>query len=219
MSMRKPIINPFDTFVENLIREFSKIPNFQLVSTDSDENHALNMISFRVADLSAYKELVCHHFVPAANRVIADTKKLVHSSKCRSLVKIRDTGFEETMYDTIRLAYVSVYHKLESFVRDVLTMTEDLFAELFENERIRITVKEFKADCELLIKFYPMYLQIMQLFVNHRMVSEAIDGSEQFPDVHEKGRASRDQLEEGIRKCVASLKEDVEFQYSSPREM
>ncbi len=72
--MKKKPINKFDYLVNGLIQEFIKIPNFDWTQTDDVSNKLINIITYRLAEVSSYKELVCNHFIPATNKAIHESK-------------------------------------------------------------------------------------------------------------------------------------------------
>ena len=226
---KKKIPNKFDSLVERLIKEFIKIPNFDLTSTDEVANKAFNIITFRIAEVTSYKELVCQHFIPATNKAIFNAQKDFHNSRYKYLLKTRDLDFKETLHDTVRLAYVGLFHKLENYINDVIKLPELICGDLYETEgtvvkwakdkfkfdikdwqqfyithkinwicncvkhkdgfpvkepkplgfkfadeskRIKVTPDDFKRDCEMLIKFYPIYIQAMFMFAQHKLATE-----------------------------------------------
>lgn len=263
---KKKIPNKFDTLVERLIEEFIKIPNFDLTSTDEVANKAFNIITFRIAEVSSYKELVCQHFIPATNKAIFEGQKDFHNSKYKFLLKTKELDFKETLYDTVRLAYVGLFHKLENYINDVIKIPDLIFGELYETQgtvakwakeklkfdikdwqqfyithkinwicncvkhkdglpikepkpsrfqyedetqRIRIAPEEFKQDCELLIKFYPVYLQAMFLFAQHKLATEKPLLKEDYefsPDLYEQQVENLNKLEIAVQGFVELLK-------------
>ncbi|OQY94023.1 MAG: hypothetical protein B6D37_09820 [Sphingobacteriales bacterium UTBCD1] len=266
MKKKKPL-NKFDALVEKLVQEFIKIPNFDLTSSDEVVNRAFNIIAFRIADISSYKELVCQHFIPATNKAIFEGQRDFNNSRYKFLLKTKDHDFKETLYDTIRLAYVGLFHKLENYINDVIQVSEVIFGELYETngtvtqwakekfnfdirnwqqfsithkinwicncvkhkdglpvklpkpdrfkyddetQRIKITPEEFKQDCELLIKFYPVYLQAIFLFAQHKLATEKPLKKEDYefsPDLYELQVENRNKLETAIQGFVKLLKD------------
>lgn len=225
---RKPI-NKFDTLVDQLTQEFIKIPNFDLTQTDEVGNKVFNIVTFRLAEVTSYKELVCNHFIPATNKAIYDSKIDFQKSKYKVLLKTDQLDFQETLFDTVRLAYVGLFHKLENFINDVISLPELIMGDLYEtegtvakwakdkfnfdikdwqqfcithkinwicncvkhkdgypvklpkpiafqhadeNQRIKIKPEDFKRDCDLLIKFYPVYIQAILMFAQHKLMTE-----------------------------------------------
>lgn len=240
---KKKSVNRFDSLVEKLIGEFTKIPNFDLTQKDEVANIVFNIVTYRMAEISSYKELVCSHFIPATNKAIFESKQDFKNSKYKALVNINDLDFQETLYDTVRLAYVGLFHKLENYISDVVKVSDMIFGNLYETEipierlakekfqfnirdwqqfyithkinwicncvkhkdaypvkepkpacfrdsdetqRIKISSEEFKTDCESLIKFYPIYLQIMFLFAQYKYFSEQSIDKNESPELYNK---------------------------------
>jgi len=263
--MKRHKQNKFDQLVENLVKEFTKIPNFDLTQTDKVANQIFNRATFRIADISAYKDLVCSHFIPATNKAIYKSKQDFKKSRYSSLLKTTHLDFHETLHDTIRLSYVGLFHKLENYINDVIEITDLIFKEVIEtegtiekwakdnfnfniknwrqfyitqkinwiancvkhkdglpikepipfefkysdkNKRIEISPEEFKKDCEILIEFYPVYLQIMFIFARHKIVFEKPIKKEDYkhsPDLYQKQLESRNLMEEKIRNFIKLL--------------
>ena len=235
--MKKAPNNKFDLLIEKLIEGFSKIPNFDITQKDELANKLFNTVSYRIAEITTYKELVIKHYVPETNKAIYNSKKEFQNSKYKHLLNVKEVDFQETIYETIRLAYVGLFHKVENFTNDVIEMTSNLFSEFYEdnnslnvwtkekfdfqikdwqqfkithrinwiancvkhkdgfpikipkpkefenlpeNERLKITVNDFKSDCEILLPFYPIYIQLMFLFAQHKMFSQ--ESFEHFDD-------------------------------------
>jgi hypothetical protein len=263
---KKKTPNKFDTLVERLVTEFIKIPNFDLTSTDEVANKAFNIITFRLAEVSSYKDLVCSHFIPATNKAIFDAKQDFRDSKYKVLLKTTDLDFNETLYDTVQLAYVGLFHKLENYINDVIKLPDLINGELYEtegtvakwakekfkfdikdwqqfyithkvnwicncvkhkdgfpvkepkpigftyadeNQRIKVTPEEFKRDCELLIQFYPVYIQATFIFAQHKLATEKPLLKEDYefsPDLYEKQVEDLDRLEMTVQNFVELLK-------------
>ncbi|MBF0649282.1 hypothetical protein IR083_10660 [Dysgonomonas sp. GY75] len=137
-------INRFDQLTDNLTKEFLKIPNFNLVLENELANKVFNMTSFRMMEIISYKELVCNSFIPAVNKSIYIGKNEVRNSRHKNLIDIKSFDFEETLFDTIRLAYVGLFHKLENYINEVETIINLIFQkEVFETE---VTVSEWAKE-------------------------------------------------------------------------
>ncbi len=120
-------VNRFDVLVESLVEAFLKVPNFDLIQHDEEAKKAFNMVSFRIAEISSYKELICSHFIPATNKAIFENRQLFKHSKYKNFLNVKGLDFNETLYDTVRLAYVGLFHKIESFVNDIVKMVDMLY--------------------------------------------------------------------------------------------
>ena len=188
------------------------------------------------------------------------------NSKYKFLLSTRDLDFKETLYDTVRLAYVGLFHKIENYINDVIRIPEIIFGELYETEgtvakwakdkfkfdikdwqqyyithkinwicncvkhkdgypvkqpkpsqflyadetqRIKITPTEFKQDCELLIKFYPVYIQTMFLFAQHKLATEkpiVKEDYEHSPELFDEQVERIKEIEEKVQEFVNMLK-------------
>lgn len=56
---------------------------------------------------------------------------MMRTSKFKRMLKINEADFQESIYLTLRLAYVGLFHKMESFMNDMLRM-----AEIFSGDEI-----------------------------------------------------------------------------------
>src|SRR5688500_19016041 len=101
MKKKQQLSNPFDSLVEKLIEEFSKIPNFDLTSTDDVGRNVFNLISFRLAEITSYRDLIIHSFIPATNKAIFEAKKAVQNSKYKVYLNQSDLDYDDTLYETV----------------------------------------------------------------------------------------------------------------------
>ncbi|MFA6199572.1 MAG: hypothetical protein WC679_04100 [Bacteroidales bacterium] len=127
--MRHNNQNPFDILVENLILEFSKIKDFNLLSEDEKGREMFNFVTYRLSEIASLKALYYQAFLPAVNKKMAESVNQMNSSKYKSLLKIDRDQIKETYYDTIRMGYVQLFHKLENFYRDLLKVANNLFSQ------------------------------------------------------------------------------------------
>lgn len=124
MNKTKPKQNTFDVLVGSLAESFAKIPNFDMVRNDSDANKLFNIVTFRIADIASYKELVISHYIPATNIAINNSKQMMRTSKFKAMLKISEADFQESIYQTLRLSYEGLFHKMESNMNNMLRMPE-----------------------------------------------------------------------------------------------
>lgn len=191
-------------------------------------------------------------------------------------LNVKDSDFNETLHDTIRLAYVGLFHKFENYREEVLKIPELLFGNLYhtkgtveswadekfkfklrdverfhtlhkinwicncvkhrdglptsppknhqatkpagfeflpETQRLIISPDEFKKDAEWLVNFYPHYLQLVQIFALHKLMSERITfeqkglSQESIKELTEK----KEKLEKQISSLLSNQKinEDI----------
>ncbi|MCB9192841.1 MAG: hypothetical protein H6602_14365 [Flavobacteriales bacterium] len=99
------------------------------MTDDPIGREAFDIISFRLADINSYKNLVCNGFIKSANQMIVTTKDDVRKSHYGKLVKIDNEQYRETLYDTVRLSYIGVFHKIEAYAKEVAYLTELILRE------------------------------------------------------------------------------------------
>ncbi|MXS71631.1 hypothetical protein GSF70_10420 [Flavobacteriaceae bacterium W22] len=131
--------NPIDTLVENLVKQFSQIPDFSLTQDDPLGNKMFNFVVRYISEISAFKNLFVQYYLPASLRASHDFQKNLKSSKYKHLINITNEELKENYYETIRLGYVGAYHKYESYLKDLLNILDEFFKDLdFENNFIDI---------------------------------------------------------------------------------
>lgn len=81
ISMKHKKQNPFDVLVENLINEFSKIKNFNLLSEDERGKQMFNFVTYRMSEIASMKTLYANTFLPAINKDIVESIKLMKVSR------------------------------------------------------------------------------------------------------------------------------------------
>ncbi len=125
--MKKGKQNKIDQLIAHLASEFSKIPNFDLTQTDAHANRLFNFIITRFFEIQDYKTLYQRYFIPSTNKAIVDTKKELKNSFYKNIININESQLKENYYDTIRLGYVGLFHKVENYVKDLLKEVNFLF--------------------------------------------------------------------------------------------
>ncbi len=139
---KKQGANKLDTLIENLSKEFSKIPNFELTQTDSNANRVFNLVLRKFTEIHDFKTLFISYYIPSSNKAIVEAKREISNSSYRNLINISNEQLKENLYDTIRLGYVGLFHKIENFVNDILKETNRLYNKLEENEN-NISIEDF----------------------------------------------------------------------------
>ena len=118
--MKKPRKNSLDQLINNLAVEFSKIPNFDLTQTDEDGNRLFNFVVTKFSEIQDFRILYQRYFIPSTNKAIVDAKKEIRSSFYKNLLNVTESQLKENHFDTIRLGYVGLFHKIENFTKDLL---------------------------------------------------------------------------------------------------
>ena len=127
--MKNQSRNRIDQLIVSLSEELSRIPNFEITRTDPDANRLFNLIVTKFADIQDFKTLYKRYYIPATKRAIVDTQKELKTSIYVKILSVTDTQLKENYYDTIRLGYVGLFHKIENYIKDILKEVNFLFNE------------------------------------------------------------------------------------------
>jgi hypothetical protein len=112
-----------------------------LVSEDNNVNRGFNIITYRIFDISSYKTLVIQSYIPATNKAIADTQKDIRNSIYKKFLDPDKMDLKDTLFETIRLAYVGLFHKVENFIYEL----EEL-PEILSGQNSNITTKHWAKE-------------------------------------------------------------------------
>lgn len=127
--------NSIDLIVENLIKEFSKIKNFELTQDDPMGKKFFTFVVRIVSEFNSYQNLFIQYYLPASRKSILETKREIKHSKYRKYFQISEEEFLENYYETIRLGYVGAYHKYEGYIKKLLPLMDEFFQDLdFEGQ-------------------------------------------------------------------------------------
>lgn len=153
--------NRIDKFIEDLAGRFSKIPNFHLTQEDEKGIILFNFITKRFSELQAFRDLITTYYLPAASKSTIDGLNEIKKSKYRKLIKLTQEDLRENYNETIRLGYIGVFHKFESFMRDLVINAETLISGIeTNNNSLEKYVKE-KFDFRIVDwKNYPTVIRI-----------------------------------------------------------
>jgi hypothetical protein len=138
--------NSIDNLVENLAKQFSQIPNFNLTQDDEMGKKLFNFVVKNSAEITAFKNLFIQYYLPAAMKSSQDSQRELKFSKYKNLISVENIALRDNYYETIRLGYVGAFHKYESYLKDLIEVMNEFFRELdFENNFLDINEYSKKA--------------------------------------------------------------------------
>lgn len=125
--------NKYDVFIEKLAEEFSKIKNFHLTQEDEKGKKIFNFLTKRLAEINSFKTLFTNYYIPAASKSVVDDLNEIQKSKYKHLLQFSREDLKENYYETIRLAYIGMFHKYENYIDELIVNAELLTSDLSEN--------------------------------------------------------------------------------------
>ena len=135
----KKKVNSIDLLIENLQKEFSKIPNFELTQNDPLGKKLFDFVVRFVSEFHSYQDLFVQFYLPASIKAVQKFKRELRFSKYKSFFNLTEEEYKENYYETVRLGYVGAFHKYESFIKKLIPMMDEFFKELdFDNNFLPI---------------------------------------------------------------------------------
>ncbi len=123
-------MNKYDIFIDNLIKNFSGITNFHLTQEEGAGKALFDFVVKSFAELHSAKSLFVDYYIPIADKATSDDIAELNKSKYKSHINLTELDLKENYFETVRLGYVSIYHKYEIFVDELLIKVEEVFSEI-----------------------------------------------------------------------------------------
>lgn len=115
--MRRNNSKQLDTVIGKLFDEFIKADKVR-------EDPALLSLVLKtlkhLGEIQDFKGMYKKYFIPKVNKYLVDLRKVIRGSKFKTLITNEFIDLEENKNEMIRLAIVGVFHKYESFRKDLV---------------------------------------------------------------------------------------------------
>jgi len=142
--------NSIDTIIDRLKFNLSKVEGFNKLFENQlgeDFYHYIIKVQF---ELKSFESLFLQYYIPASRKSIVDFKRELKFSKYKNEFNLSNEELKENYYETIRLGYVGISHKFESYIKNLIKLTDE-FSKLtdFDNNLLPIvnfTKKHFNRD-------------------------------------------------------------------------
>ncbi|MFN0200453.1 MAG: hypothetical protein ACKVTZ_02980 [Bacteroidia bacterium] len=167
--------NHFDLFVEEISKSF-KFENLDKISDNPKGMVLFTTIITKLAEFQELKNLFKRDFLPAVSRSIVASKRELHNSKYKKLLLeyISNGAANEMFNETVRLGYIALYHKYESFVTLVIKAYDNFYEEEFTKKE---SIKAF-AKREFQVEKWPLLgISIDRI----RWISNCVKHTDAFP--------------------------------------
>jgi hypothetical protein len=125
-----------DTVIGQLFDEFIKADK---VRNDPDYLNLIIKTLKHFSEIQDFKGMYKKYFIPKVNEYLVDLRKVIQGSKFKKLITNEFVDLEENKNETIRLAVVGLFHKYESFRKDLVRN----FNEFFTKKGIQIEIQEY----------------------------------------------------------------------------
>jgi hypothetical protein len=142
MKKPNPKYNPIDLLVERLADNFAKVKDFDKLQDSEEGKKLFDLIIKSTSEMENFQTLFLNYYIPSANRSIADSWNQISKSKYKHLLNISKDQLKENLYETIRLGYVGLFHKYESYLKALIDATNFLLKELNEENNL-LSIEEY----------------------------------------------------------------------------
>ncbi len=120
MGKPNPKYNPIDLLVERLADNFAKVKDFDKLQDSEEGKKLFDLIIKSTSEMENFQSLFLNYYIPSSNRSIADSWNQISKSKYKHLLNISKDQLKENLYETIRLGYVGLFHKYESYLKALI---------------------------------------------------------------------------------------------------
>lgn len=140
--MKKPKLNPIDNLIERLSDNFAKIKDFDKLQESEEGQKLWNLIVKSTSEMETFQTLFLNYYIPASNKSIVDSRNQILKSKYRHLLNISKEELKENLYETIRLGYIGLFHKYESYLKALVKAVNFLLKDLNEENKL-LDIEEY----------------------------------------------------------------------------
>ena len=126
MKKANPKYNPIDLLVERLADNFAKVKDFDKLQDSEEGKKLFDLIIKSTSEMENFQTLFLNYYIPSANKSIADSWTQISKSKYKHLLNISRDQLKENLYETVRLGYVGLFHKYESYLKALINATNFL---------------------------------------------------------------------------------------------
>jgi len=140
--MKKTKSNPIDVLIERLSENFAQIKDFDKLH-DSEEGRELwKLIVKSTSEMETFQSLFLNYYIPASNKSIVDSWNQISKSKYKHLLNISKEELKENLYETVRLGYIGLFHKYESYLKALVKAVNFLLKDLNEENEL-LSIEEY----------------------------------------------------------------------------
>ena len=140
--MKKPKLNPIDILIEKLSENFAQIKDFDKLQESEEGQELWNLIVKSTSEMETFQSLFLNYYIPASNKSIADSWNQISNSKYKHLLNISKEELKENLYETIRLGYIGLFHKYESYLKALVKAVNFLLKDLNEENKL-LSIEEY----------------------------------------------------------------------------
>jgi hypothetical protein len=130
--LRKLFNTSFDNRFEAFVLSLFEIEGLKEILSDVSRGRLTAFQIRTIIEMTALKSTLLNKYIPDAVRSANSVKKQAQKSKYRQyFLKV---NFDDSVHEVIRLGYVNMFHKLEGFRGELITLINERGRELFNKD-------------------------------------------------------------------------------------
>lgn len=133
MNKKKIKTNYFDQIFDTVISESLKANSKTEFLSDEKAVKLYQYILTGLLEIKWIKDAFIKEYIPRANQLYFQYQKEWKYSKYRNSILLDDNLLKETINETIRLGYIGLFHKYESFINGLVFETNEFFKDLWNS--------------------------------------------------------------------------------------
>ena len=137
--------NTYDNLVENLIQNLKSNENSHLL-IEGEGLQLFTKFTGKIAEFYTLKKLFIQYYIPATNRASSEDLNEYKKSKYQSILNIEHSEFRSNYYELIRLGYVALFHKIESFINELVDQIDAFYLPVSDNNQSVLNFTKEKFD-------------------------------------------------------------------------
>lgn len=124
--MKRKQVNPYDAQFDLIHRSLIDVKGIEKLLDAPGGTRFLEFIAVRQYEMNGLSALYKHVIIPAINKNNVIQKDLWKKSRASKVTQLNEEHFREDKFTVIRLAYVQLFHRYESFINDLFPHCEQI---------------------------------------------------------------------------------------------
>lgn len=130
---RKKSKNTIDSVLDAVVLELINADKAHNILDSPKGMRLIESFSRSLIEIIWVKEAFVKEYIPRATKAYVNSRNEWKTSRYRTKFQFDDSFFREAINETIRLGYIGLFHKYESFIKNSVQETELYFSNIWES--------------------------------------------------------------------------------------
>ncbi len=124
--MKRKQVNPYDAHFDSMHQALREVKGLDQLLTAPGAMRYTEFTAVQLYEMSGLAALYNHVIIPAINRNNVVQRDHWKQSRASKVVQLNAGHFREDKFTVIRLAYVQLFHRYESFINELFPLCEQI---------------------------------------------------------------------------------------------